>query len=483
MKRPSTHRVPILGSLLVAGLMVFVLTPSIAAASPTMASSNTVSSWSYGAVKTINVPLQRATDLWMYEGNATFGFTVTSYENSTSANTLELTVFRTMGAAFSIRFCEPTCSGAKQWANQSAKIYESTATFANFTDQGTVYESGVGVPALALQNTTSFLSANVTESSDAYLPNLGQMGPHLAYLSANLAAQSSVEFTPALGLIPSDLTPGTSWNSSSNFVASGSAAYSYYYAAHAPVRSVVIGPKSGNFSLAFTGTVGLFGSYTDGSTFTSGGVTYPAITLLVNGPFDVREGVIFVPAPVDLFGSSSQPWGGNQSGAASATMGNLDIQPMSGNHLRIVASSWKYASVAANSADSSFLASPGNGLSPAASSANPVSSTTLQGEPESAEQATGNQQCLTTGGGCPSIPGGGTPRNWLGLIVVTGVAAVAASVIVLAVVSRRRKSPSPVYPNAVLYPPGAAYPSAPAGAPAPPGAPPAPEEDPLDHLW
>ncbi|HTT44671.1 MAG TPA: hypothetical protein VMH38_01465 [Thermoplasmata archaeon] len=484
MQRSSKNRIPVLGSVLVAGFMVFVLTSSAVGATPAPAASGTNSTWSYGAVETFKVPLQRASDTWTYQGNATYGYTVTIFENATGSTTLELTVLRTMGVAYSIQFCQPTCSAAKQWSNQSARIYESTATFANFTDQGAVYENGTSVAALALENSTTFVHDNLTESADAFLPSLLQQGPHLHYLAANLSAESSVAFAPALGLFPTELNPGTQWNSSSDFSALGSASWDFYYSVHTPATGTqTYGPISGNASLTTSGSVSVQGAYAAGNNFRYDGTTYPAITLSVTGPFDVREGVVFVPSAIDVFGSASQPWGENQTGSASAQMATLDLKPMAGDHLQLVASSWHYSSIAANSADSMSVGSGVPGVSAAVSGANPVSSGTLQGEPETAAQASGNQQCLTTGGGCPAAPGGLSPRAWFGLFVVSGVVAVAAVLVVLAVVSRRRRAPAPVYPNAVLYPPGAAYPSAPSGAPVQPAAPPAPEEDPLDHLW
>ena len=482
MRHASRKPVSVLSTVLVAGLMVFVLTSASAEAAPLSGSASSSGTWSYGIVKTITVPLQHAGGGWMYTGNATFGYTVTIYENATSSTTFELTVYRTMGFAYDVRFCYLSCGSPPQWANQSFRIYEATATFANFTTAGSVLENGTSeVPALALENTTSFLHANVTESTDAFLPAAGQMGPHLGYLSADLTANAAVNFTPALGLIPVDLSSGSTWDSSSDFTALGAAAWSYYYAMHRPVGPFTLGPVSGHESLSANGSVDVEGSYATDSTFQYGGSTYPAIVLTISGPFDVREGVIFVPTSVDVFGSSSQPWGGNATGAASATMATLDLKPGGGDRLQPVASSWRYATGAANAANPSMVTPVSTGLSAAAATtSNPVSSGTVQGLPETADQAHGAEQCLTTGGSCPGGPAGMNLRGLIGLIVLSGVVVTAAVLVTVAVVSRRRRAPPPVYPNAVLYPPGAAYPSAPAGAPS---APPPAEDDPLDHLW
>jgi len=480
----SGARVPVVGTVLVACLMVFVLTSSPIAATPVLTPSDSTGAWYYGNVVTVSVASQKATDGWMYAGNATFGYTVTVYANSTSSHTLELTVFRTMGLEYSIRFCSPSCSQPRQWANQSLHVYESTIAFANFTDQGTVVLNGSAeVPAIAIQNSTVLFHANVTESSDVYLP-LVDKGPHLGYLSANLTGVSSVSFSPALGLFPSQLTPGDTWTSQGAFNETGKAAYSFYFAAHAPKGQLILGPYFGNSSLDAHGSLSVWGAYPVGSDFSYGGSSYPAITLVVVGPFDVREGVIFVPSSVDLFGSASQPWNKEQNGSASAQMATLDLKPSSGDRLDLIASSWQYTSIAANAADSTTNALNTTGIAPAAvSGGNPVSSAKLQGVPESQDQATTDQQCLTSGSGCPLLPNTSTPRNLFGLVLLAGLVATAAVVVSLAVVTRRRQLPPPVYPNAPLYPPGAAISPPASGGTAPPAGPPPPEDDPLSHLW
>lgn len=480
---PSRNRAPVLIALGMSALMVFVLASSSVDAAPLAPSSTPVGVWSYGAVKNVTVGPLQSSDGWMYEGTATFGYTVTIFDNSTSSATFELTVLRTMGAAFTVRFCDPSCSSPAQWANESYRAWESTTAFANFTSQGTVLESGVSsVPAIAIQNSTVFLRSNVTESSDVYLPASGELGPHLRYLGASIAGHSAVEFSPALGLFPDVLSPGSTWASTSQFDESGAATYSYYFAALAPVKSTIIGPVSGSASLAAIGNVSVAGAYPTGSVFQYGGVTYPAITLIVSGPFSVREGVIFVPTSVDLFGTAIQPWSGNETGTSSAQMSTLDLKLSSG-HFTLVASSWRYDSNTANAAVAPTLEPSSSGLTPSVTGSNPVSSTVVQGEPENSAQVGRTTNCLTAGSGCPSVVGPSSPRSPLGLAIVVGSVATVGALVALAVVTRRRKVPPTVYPNAVLYPPGAASPLARPGAPAPPTAPSPPEDDPLDHLW
>ena len=477
---PSWKRsASILGTILVGGLLVFVLAPASAAASPIPAASNSSHTWAYGAIEILpNTGPRPAGNGWLVEGNATLGYTVNITEISTPP-TFELIVYRTMGLAYTIRFCDLTCASPTQWANETFRAYETTVTFANFTTQGTVFQNGTGVLAIALQNTTTFLHANVTEATDVFLPLAGERGPHLGYLGANLRARSAVTFSPALGLIPDQPIPGTSWNSSSDFAATGSASWSYYYSLIRPVLPPPPVVGSGEISLSANGNVSVLGSYLTGTT-PLGGTQYPTIVLTIIGPFDVREGIIFVPTVADIFGSATQPWSGNATVTTSTQAYTLNLKLSKGAVPQIIASSWKYSTAAANAATSSAVVAAPAGISAAATNTSSVGQGVVQGVPESAAQSQSNQNCLTKGLDCASPT---SPRSFLGLIVVGGAVVIVAVLAAVAVVSRRRRTPPPVYPNSVLYPPGAAYPAAPAGGPATPTSPPPPEDDPLDHLW
>lgn len=483
----STHA-PVKGgsvllAVVLAVLMVFVLASSSVAAAPVPASSTPVGSWSYGAVKTVSVGPLHGADGWTYQGTATFGYTVTIFDNNTSASAFELTVIRTMGAAFSVEFCLPSCSSPTNWVNLTYRAWETTTAFSNFTTQGSVLEGTTPVPAIALENSSVWVRANLTETSDEHLPKLGWTSDHTRYLSANVAGQANVEFTPSLGLFPLSLTPGTSWSAKSAFQAAGGANYSFFYSAHGAAGNTIIGPLTGSISLVSHGNVTVDGAYSAGSTISVGGLTYPAITLTVIGPYSVREGVIFIPSTIDLFGPSNPTWAGNASGATVAQQSNLDVRPLSDGQLDLAASSWRYNTNSVNPADAASADSAATALAPSVVSSNPVSSTTVQGEPETAPQSTTIQACLTGGSGCPQATLGPGPHSLFVDVIVIGAVASIGALVAIGVVSRRRQLPPPSYPNAVLYPPGVNGRTLPAGAPAKPGTPPPAEDDPLDHLW
>lgn len=477
-----TKLLPALLAVGVAVLFVFVSASGVVGANPVAPAPTLDTTWSYGIVKSVSVGPQHAIDGWVYEGNATVGYTVAISETNTSATTFELTILRTMGAAVSLQFCLPSCSSPTYWQDLFYRAWESTTTLANFTTQGTVDEGNLAVPAVALRNSTISVRANLTESSTGRLP--GAMGPVdlSRYLSATVAGLSTLDFSPAIGVVPTALTPGISWSSTSAFQAHGAANYSLYYHTQGPLRTMTLGPVQGPIVLDAHGNVTVAGTYSAGSTVQFGGTVYPAISLTVDGPFSVREGIIFVPAGADLFGASPAPWSGNQTATASVQQSNLDVKPSAGGPFVLAASSWRYTTQSMNPADMPMITSGTSEFAPAIAASNPVSTTTLQGQPETAVQSQSAQQCLTSGAGCPPAVGGSTPRSILGGVIVVGAVATVGALIAVALVSRRR-IPPPSYPNATLYPPGASNPPALPRAPATPGTPPRPEDDPLDHLW
>jgi hypothetical protein len=469
------------GAILLAALMLLVLPAGQvgASASPSGTAPQTI--WAYGAVRTLDFH-GNAHNGWEYDGNATYGYSVILNQTNTSATSFDLNVNRTMGALFQVHYCFPRCQAGIYFGNVSAHVYETVAASANFTTVGRVNENGTAVVAIALDNSESRMLANVTERASSYLPgDLGQAAPRSAYLGAQIAASSSVTFTPGLGILPIDLSSAQEWNSSAGFAAQASASYAWYANVTGPHGSVQHGPNTGNLSVPLHGNVSLSGSYSPSNTVVLGGVAYPEISLKVVGPFVVREGFLLVPSIVDLFGGTSVPWG-QQNSSATAAMSYLDARSSEGGHFGVGASQWVYDSSTAGpgAAVSGWTGvaevSPNGATGP--DSAPP---TTVQGGPETVGSAQSQQTCLLTGSGCPSGggPGGPTLRGLAGLLGLGVVVIVVVAVIVL--VAERRRMPPPVYPNAALYPPGASRPGA-KGSPPPNPAPPV-EEDPLRNLW
>ena len=489
----------VVASISLVVLLVFVLTPSTAAgASGTASPSASTGEWAYGYLHNYSVGPRYTLSGWTYEGNLVIGYSVILSENqsSTNASVFELTVHRTMGVQFSVKFCSPSCSSPTEYAYLFYHAWETTDSFANLTTAGTVLQNGSSVQAIALLNSSSLLRANLTETSSSALPSPGGgLVDRSAYLSANVTSLAHIAFSPSLGLFPLSLGPNpTGWTSSSAFVAGGAFSFSYYHFVLGPLGPSSVTRSFGPYTVAPSGTVTLLGNYTPSQAQVFSGITYQALHLAIvsSTAFSVREGFILVPAQADLFGSASEPWSGNQSGVSEATMSALDVRPLAdgtvNGHLGIGASRWTFASSTANPAEgllgsSTMIGSTMGSLTatPTASgSQNTVANTTVQGSPELVNQATTDNQCLLTGLSCPAASGTGPLRNGLLTVGALAVVATIVAALLIVAVSERRRMPPPTYPNARLYPPGAdGTATTKPGTPAPPR----PEEDPLDHLW
>ncbi len=453
-------------------LMVFVSSAAPAEAGSAGPAASTAQTWAYGAIKT--VAFHGISGLWTYQVSATFGFSVVITETNVSGTMYVLNVSRTMGAFFNVTYSRAIPSAVVHLHDH---LWETVNATSNLTTAGSVTEPGGPTAAIALTGSQVAVSGGVREAADYSALGLLVLS---RTLDVNVSAAANLNFSPALGLVPLALTPGTTWNSTSDFTASGSYAWGVYE------RSLLLNETyrtAGTGAVNHSGSVTLAGTYT-GANVTLQGHPYSEINYTLTGPFALREGFILIPSSANLFGSSAQPWSTNESGFTNATSPTVDVADhgFAGGHLGFVASGAWFHTSSSNVA----TALSGGPALPGIPAATPVatdsgSSAFVQGTPESAAQAHSGAACLVTETGCPT---GAVPRGLLGVIVVTAGVVATAALIGMAVVARRRQVPLPKYPNASLYPPGqtSSGPLRPATPLRPPVKPPT-EDDPLDHLW
>lgn len=457
--------------------LLMVCVAGTASAAPVSGTASVAGSpWAYGVVRTITVQGANLSGDYAYRGSAVYGFSAILNESVPVANVSTVSVERTMGVLLTIEYCVPNCRSPILTATLNYHAWETTYAHANLTTAAAVHEGSTSVPALGLVNSSASVSAGIRESAVYGTRTTVLLAKAL---SLNASGSAAVQLTPALGLVPLNLTAGTSWNASSVFHATG--AYNWTLNASKSGRSInsTWTNLSGNGSVNRSGNVSLSGNYTAGSTVEFGGTTYAAVDLSVQGPFAVREGFILLPSGADLFGGGKTSWSSDQLGSATVTDTHLDLGAhFATGRLGLAASGSLWRSSTTNPA-AWVGGSNGTVLAPAAPSADGPTPTFVQAQPESVSQAQSNQQCLATGLGCPGSPSG--PRGVFGLVVIAGVGIVAIAIV--AGTYNRRRLPPAVYPNAGLYPPGT--PIAPAAArPTAPPPPPRPtEDDPLGHLW
>jgi hypothetical protein len=436
-------------------------------------------SWAYGTVRTATASGHGGT--YAYEVSATAGFAVVLNETTTSAGNYSLHAHRTMGLLLSVEYCRPTCTHPTTTATVLYHTWESLTATLGVTSLANVTVNASPVAAVGLR------SSNVSVEAGLHLASSVVVAGVLVNernLTVGFDSNSSTSFTPALGLVPIAVTPAEEWTASAGVNVTGFASWSLTDAHPvAPVPSTV--DRKGGFSLNQTGTVGLSGD-DPGSTVHLGGSTYDVLDLsLTEGPFVLREGFLLIPTASDLFGASPPSWltsNASDTGSVNVSQASIDVSTSrltTTNHLGFEASGMWWDSATQNPAPDA-VGVTGTGLAPAAAAPAVVSNATyLQGSPESVGQATTDQNCLSTGVGCPSS---GSPRGLFGLLLVAGGVGVVVVVAAL-LIAERRRVPPPAYPNAGLYPPGA--PTRPAVGPVrpPSRAPSPPEDDPLGHLW
>ena len=448
-----------------------VLSPPASAAP--VASTHESQQWAYGAHTNLSSTWTNGSGTYTMQGF--FGWDVLLTQTNTSETTFELTANRAMALDFALSFCKNPCGSTSAVANVTYRAWETENGSANFTTNGTVYENGVAQPALALVNESDLIRGGVSEGWAATLHLLLTQRGVSGALAVSAQAHLAVAFSPALGLVPSAVSTGDVWNSSSVYAASGAWSAAAQYARTPWNQTYLSGSQGLNGSASGSGPVLLAGTDT-GSVVLANGAATDGIALAIVGPFAVREGFLLVPSAADPFGGGQEAWASYSNGTARATTATLDLAARL-PHAGFLASATAYAPQPASTSALGPVAL--SGPVPASSDGSAV----VQGQPETVSGSQSGMTCLVAGN-CPSqnVSGGGTVRSPLvGAVVIVGVSLVICVLVALLVVERRRVPP-PRHPNAALYPP-TTVPAQEPGTRRRGTAPPPEVEDPLGHLW
>ncbi|MCI4352951.1 MAG: hypothetical protein L3K14_06135 [Thermoplasmata archaeon] len=479
---PSTPRtLPVLGMVIVVAVTMVLLfaMPLFASpvASPTApsglavafapATTPGVQQWAYGGTKTISgdITVTGANHTgFELKYHAFFGWTVVFTQTNTSTSTFQIEAQRTAAAQLYVDLCTPNCTSPTWTGNYTASATDVGTAFGNFTRDGVVYVGGSPTAALGFLNG----SGNTQDSLHSQLTITGASGAvSKDFFNVTGAAQAQVSFTPELGLIPYNLHPGESWNSSAVF--NLSASYALAWELVTP-HSHLSGNPSG--SVSATGPVELRGAYSQELSLQNGELTH-ILLVAISGPFDVLDGVIVVPHTGNVFSGDPHSMGGQGLGFAPvATTSAVDYDSGS-SHLGIASAATSFTPTASG-------AVPAVALSPAATSS---SGGDVQAQPMTVPVAQACAASLVKGGTCATTSGNGLTQlfhtTWFELVALA--VGVVALVAVLAVaVGRRPRAPPPVRvpTGGARVPPGASGQLVP-----PPLAPPQQPSDPLGNLW
>jgi hypothetical protein len=448
-------------SAVAAALLVTLVIPVIAAPAQgapltTTGSGSATQQWAYGEEKWVNVSI--TTTNATYTAAAFFGWHVIFTATNTSSTTIELEAQRALLATFTATFCSPNCTKPSVKGTLDIKAWEKDAGFVNLTTTAVVYENGTPAPAIGLLNASAQSKANMTEALK--ITSNSVLGTHNASGTFDAQTQSNavIGFTPALGLVPWNLSTGLSWNSTSAFVASGAWSLGYSWTRTTFAGVTTSGSGNPHSSVNATGTVALYG-HDLGTITLNNGQTVPEITIVVVGPFDDFDGVILVPHGGDMFGASVLGTVHATYGGEWIATSKLDMFVDALHH----SVRFEAAATTNGPLDTSLatMGSASGSMGPLATPVGP-SASEFQAQPESVPAAQHASSCYF--GGCPA--GSASGGFSYGLILVVGlvVAAVIGSIAVIA----RRTWRGPPIPKPRDSADGA---TPPAGAYGPPTAP------------
>ncbi len=429
-------------------------TAGAATAAAPAGSSGSSTAWAYGGQAWSNgsITLGNESLAW----HISYGETVVFNATNTSSTTTQLKLQRTVMLTVSLTASTPNESGA-----YALQALETDTGYANVTNASTVYVGGVATPALGLDNASLVTQMAIAETVSATIDGVSAS----AAFNASGSAHGQVLFTPALGLVPLNLTNVSSWNSTAMAHPSVNWSGGYAWSYHALNGTTGSGSKdfAGNWSANTT-------VYLSGETQTTGLPTFHdhrarvGVILGVTGPLDLYDGVLVIPHAFDLFGGATPPYASESMGSATMSAESLYL-----NQGRVRMGSFTAAGAtldASESGGSLTLASIAGSQPAVAPAASSLSGASLVMQPESLSQAQSQANCFQQYG-CAAGPGGLGP--FAIALIALGVAAVAGAIAVVLVRSRRRPIPAP-------YPSGSAV-VPPAGVTAPPTPPTGPTSD------
>ena len=401
-------------------LVAFGVVPALsgaASAAPTPTSATPSAAnvpWAYCGTGWSNSTITIGNSTLVYHSE--FGWCVIWKATPTGPNTTMLEVQRTVGVTISATFTNPYETIQLQHHAQDVDT-----AFANVTNASTVNVGDLSVPALGLINASASENASISQSVSQTVHGQTRSGS----LNIQGVGQGAVSFTPALGLIPLNLSGINMWNSSATASAAAAWNVSWAWDFTGFNGTTASGSMYHQGNLSWTGMVYLTGYKVPIEGMFDDHQARVGVLLILSGPFDLRDGFILVAHDFDLFGDAAQGFDNMQMGSVSMGSGEaLDVS-QGPNGPRVTAANQAFASDDTTATSGMY----GGGMTPGATSG---PSSTVQAQPVSVAQAQSEDHALTS---APTVnPGSQTSGLWLGVLVAAVVVGVGA----LGVVGRRR---------------------------------------------
>jgi len=316
----AKHRLVAAGTALMVVVGLLAAFGGTASAAPVAPAGAPTAEWAYGG-------MNNSSGSWTV-GNLTvtwstsIGVAVIFNATPTATNVTELQAHRTIGVNIQVGLAVPNAS-----LTFAYKATEVDAGYANVTNASQVDSMGTMVPALGILDSSFHGTANLAESVVLKATHSAS-----AFLNVSAVADAAVQFSPALGVVPLNLTANPSWNSTATATPSADWNVSYDYAVHGWNGTSATGSHSVAGSWTASGPVYLYGEVlTHALPPFHDHATRSAIVLSVHGPMSLYDGFIVIPRGFDVFGGAHQAY---DSYAVSNYTVSSDTLYLSHGHLR-----------------------------------------------------------------------------------------------------------------------------------------------------
>jgi len=382
----------------------------VASAAPVTPSASATTAWAYGGTNSSSGTLKIGDTVITW--NVTVAVDVIFNATPTVANTTAIQVQRTIAVDVLLTVTSPNLTGSF-----SVKGLEVDNGYANVTNASQVDASGTMVPALGLINSSVSAKASLNEALVGARDNASAF----AYFNVSGAAHGAVDFTPALGLIPLNLTGISSWNSTAIAHPSANWNFSYNYAYRGWNGTNGKGAATRIGAWNATGPVNLTGQVLSLPAAHFGDhAARTAILLMVTGPADLYDGFLIIPHGFDLFGGQRQVF--DYASLSTSTITG-DVVFVTAGHLHVM--SFSAARVSFTSSDPPVTtATSSSGPVPATAPLSAGQGGSVLAQPESVSAAESQAHCLqfgcgSTGGWLSGLAGAALVGALIAVVVGT----------------------------------------------------------------
>ena len=215
------------GSATVGVLLLLIASAFAAQAAPIPTIASTPQTWSHSGQFWYNNSSMRNNSRFSvtYNVSAFYGYNDVITATNTSNTTTQMQGQLWENDSLIATWCVPNCTAPRYTESVMVRGWKLDSQFMNLTTDAQVYENGTAANALGITNASARGSQNVTET---WMVTFGNRS-YTENFSESQLAFYSVQFQPALGLIPWNLSTNLTWNATSAYNATGGWNDSYSY--------------------------------------------------------------------------------------------------------------------------------------------------------------------------------------------------------------------------------------------------------------